>query len=400
MKLKKSELRAVKCLLISLLWDDMSPSNEEEAIIKADGIRKINCIVEKADEIEGKVYCVAMKGNVIDTQGDWYSNETVKQTAETFFTYLAEEVKKNAPSDTNHNLQVADGIKLVQSYVDESNPESFVWRVVLDINGHEIAMQKAKEKKITGVSIYGTAERIEKADENILKTIAETVKNSAMEAWRGFFTKSTKETYDDRKKMIEGYAELDQIDNAFYAFRANIFTFEKGGEFPMVVEQESYLKEIEELAGVLKEMKFKNFQIKKGEDTMKTVKEFQDFIATKEGKEALLTEEAKKALAEAGYIPKPAEPTVTAPAGNTAPATDKTIEEANAEIAKASGKITELEKANKDLTDKVSELEKKTATSDLKPDLTPKPLTPDEEVAKIKKDALDKAKTQLGKKSN
>jgi hypothetical protein len=394
---KKAELRDVDVIWISLLWDDMFPSNEENAIIKADGVKEFKVEITKVDEIEGIVHGIAMKGNSIDTQGDWYSNETVKKTGRKYIDFLVD-LGVNEPSDTNHNMKSAKGIKLVDSHIDESDPESVKWRIAIDINGNAEAMQKAKDKAITGFSIYGYATRVQKSDESFLSTIKSTVKDAFLEFWHG-----------KKGDTAENFSEINLIGDIYSATRAfhNALIGQEEDtweEFIKVDTQEDYLKNVEQLYTILKEI---NIETKKGEGQMN----FDEIMATDEGKTAfkefVATDEAKTLIDEAGYeITPKAEPDINPDEGNTVEAQKQAIANAKAEgikeaeaIAKAKAdedKIA-LDKANAErdaLKKKVDKLEKTArSTSDLIP--PPKGEEDEETVDDIikdeKKKALDKA---------
>lgn len=342
MNIKKGEVKDVYVSLISILHDEMKPSNEEEVIIKSGEIRReLKCEVIKTEAIEGKLTCIAMKSDTMDTQGEWYSKETVKKTAESFIDHLANEMKKNSPSDTNHNMVVADGVRLLQSWVEEG--EVFMWKCVLDISGNETLMQKAKDGKITGVSIYGKGVRVE-------KSVIQSAKEIAGELFKAMFMKSTKESYDERQKQSEIWAELDMLDNAWYSFKDNVISWQEW-ETSLKVDSAGFNKEVDELASVLKTMKF-NKLIKKGDLDMKK----------DEAKAFLDTEEGKTVLKEMGYELKAAEPTKTQE-GNTADGATDTVakSEFDAVILAKTKAETDLEKATQDLKaaqDKLTAIEK------------------------------------------
>lgn len=402
--LRKSELTNVMAVFVSLLWDNMKPSNEEEVIIKATeaglDVKKGRNIIAQVEEVkitkgendalEGKVYCVAMKGNQIDTHGDWYSNETVKKGAEWFLNYLIN-LGENTPSDTNHNLQVAKGIKLTQSWVDESNPDSWYWRLVLDISEDAEAMQKAKEGRLTGVSIYGTAERIEKSNESVLKSIRDTVFTGVKDAFINIFSKSasdkvaglsksTQETFDREQQWNEVYASIGQIETAYYAFRDNVMTYQDGADYPVIIKSEDYQKECDEFISILKGLKFGKYQIKKGEENVENEK----FI------EMMKTEEGIKLLTEAGYVKKSAEPTGSGTEGNTE--LQKSVDTLTARVAELEGEKVTLNQQIVEKDQKITDLETKQQSSPAKLD-PPAPVeeTPDQVIKRKKEEERKKA---------
>jgi len=102
-----AELKNVKTKYISLLHDEFTPTNDEALIIKSkDGFNKHTLEVIKADEIKGLITCIVMKANYVDSQGDWYSNETVDNAQAWHMDNIINQ-GKNEPSDTNHNFEIA-----------------------------------------------------------------------------------------------------------------------------------------------------------------------------------------------------------------------------------------------------------------------------------------------------
>lgn len=193
-KIKKAKkLSDVKVKYISILTDDTQPSNMTGVIVKSkDGVN-IDCEIKKFDEIKGLLYVQPMIALKSDTDNEYYENEDVEKAAHEFL-----KGDLTTPSDINHNLEPVDGVKVVESYVNKSN-EAWVWETVLDISKNEDLMTKAKENKINGVSIYGTA-KVSTEDNPAIKSKAEK-SYSLLDILRNKF----------KEKMNAGYCWLEDI---------------------------------------------------------------------------------------------------------------------------------------------------------------------------------------------
>ena len=143
-------LKNLKVTEVSILTGDKLPANGESVIIKdADSFE----IVAKADKcIDGLVYCTVMKANTPDSDGDESEPETIKKAAHDF-------LKNSRTIDENHNHSALDGVAVVQSYIDDKGD----WKAVFDVSENAVMLEKAQKGEITGVSIYGKAQKIEKA---------------------------------------------------------------------------------------------------------------------------------------------------------------------------------------------------------------------------------------------
>lgn len=191
------ELKDVKVQLISILFDDFLPSNEEGVIIKSAN-KKIEVEVVKQDNIKGQLECNVMIANKVDTQGDFYSNETVEKAQVEYLDYLVETLGKNEPSDTNHNFEVAKGVKLTAIWTDKTT-ENWIFKAILDISGNEVLMEKAKTQKITGVSIYGKA-LAEDQEKGMIKGIYDMIKSLFD---KKEITKESNMTKEELKSLID-----------------------------------------------------------------------------------------------------------------------------------------------------------------------------------------------------
>ena len=155
------KMKNLKVELFSILIDEMQPANEEEIVIKQKNgyMTKGHFEVTKFDELKGILEIIVYRANKVDTQGDYIDNEELEKAVEWNLDYLIKQ-GKNEPSDVNHNFEIAEGVKLLQTFVDKSET-NWVWRAKLDIKENELLMDKAKAKTINGVSLAGTAESSE-----------------------------------------------------------------------------------------------------------------------------------------------------------------------------------------------------------------------------------------------
>jgi hypothetical protein len=143
-------LKNLKVTEVSILTGDKLPANGESVIIKdADSFE----IVAKADKcIDGLVYCTVMKANTPDSDGEESDPETIKKAAHDFLT-------NSRTIDENHNHSALDGVHVVESYIDDKGD----WKAVFDVADNALMLEKAMKGEITGVSIYGKAQKVEKA---------------------------------------------------------------------------------------------------------------------------------------------------------------------------------------------------------------------------------------------
>ena len=158
------ELKNVKPSYISILHTDSRPSNRQAVMIKSEkGDVALEMEVTKADSIKGLIYATAMKALYKDTDGEYYTNETVEASAHWF----AKNIGLDEAADTNHNFELEDNVIVVETFVDKSE-NGWEWKVVFDVSKNEKLMKLAKENKITGVSIAGVAEVVRKHQEDSL----------------------------------------------------------------------------------------------------------------------------------------------------------------------------------------------------------------------------------------
>jgi hypothetical protein len=148
------ELKELKVTEVSILTGDMNPANGKSVIVKSDNSFEI---IAKADKcIDGYVHCTVMTPAELDSDEEFATAETIAKAQESRMV----ELQKGAKTiDENHTHKPLEGVHLARSWIDENG----VWKDVYNVNGNPVMLEKAKKGEITGVSIYGKAQKVEKA---------------------------------------------------------------------------------------------------------------------------------------------------------------------------------------------------------------------------------------------
>lgn len=190
-KIQKGELRNVDVDLISLLFDDVKPSNQKGAIIKsADGKSQYKPIGANAKfksetvGTEGLLYVTVMEPDVVDAQGDTYTAAEVKKACYHF-------AKKGlvGKNDVNHNNHPVPEFVIAETYILKSEDKAHYpdtkpgsWVAVLKCENLQSELWKKVQKgDFNGVSIAGEAD--DSVDNNAaliaeLKTQMEAIKKA------------------------------------------------------------------------------------------------------------------------------------------------------------------------------------------------------------------------------
>ncbi len=180
-RIAKSELTEVQVELVSLLFDDKKPANGKTYTYKSTDGKTIKAVSKstttkiKKDEAKGLVYVTIMEPGVTDSQGDSYSEETVRKAME-------DAAGRNIfrKFDQNHNMDVVDGVTMVESFIltgkDERFPDAAKgsWVGVLKFDQSKELWQRVKDGRFNGVSIFGKAAY---DDENSAETVKELIDN-------------------------------------------------------------------------------------------------------------------------------------------------------------------------------------------------------------------------------
>jgi len=130
-------------------------------------MRVIIAKVDSTDNVKGILSVTVMEADVPDSDGEVTSWGEVEKAAHDFL-----RKGKVKCVDHNHNMQIDNDIDVVASYPDEITKS---WKAQLDISGNAEILQKAKDGKITGVSIYARGVRtpVEKKKKSIMKSITD-----------------------------------------------------------------------------------------------------------------------------------------------------------------------------------------------------------------------------------
>ena len=302
------ELKNVKPRLISILHSDFRPSNRQGVFIKSekDNTVSIEAEVTKFEEdgLKGLLYVTPMKALYKDTDGEFYSNETVEKSAHWF----AKNVGLYDASDTNHNFDLEDGVVVVETSVDKSE-DAWEWKAVIDISDNSELMELAKAGKITGVSIAGTAELVQKEDtmfNKLYKRLKEHFEPRQTEYQKQKEIENNKEENMNKEEIMELIAKgkeesLEAIKNELPNILAEIKKQEEESEEVKKAEQEKIEKE-EKAKTELEELKVKVEELTKSvEEKEKAIKDLEEELAvSKQSEKTTVVEKEDKN--EIGYI--------------------------------------------------------------------------------------------------
>jgi len=174
-----NELKNIRISLISLVG---KAANKTTFIYKSsDGgaeLRRFDII--KKDDEKRLVYGIVYPAGKVDAQNDFATPEEVEKAAHNFMQSLESTEK----IDTGHNLQIAKGVKIVESYVVKKGDEMYLndegaWAIVVKVDNDEIWGQ-ITDGTFTGFSMWGEAERIaeevSKEEMSMMKNIFSVLK--------------------------------------------------------------------------------------------------------------------------------------------------------------------------------------------------------------------------------
>jgi hypothetical protein len=303
---------------ISILTDEKQPANGKPVIIKGAKYEEIcKAVVKSIDEIEGDIHWRAMISGENDTDDETYTKEDVKNAQRKFMKSLT---STEAVSDHNHNMEVQKGVYMVESHLIEEDSK-LAWDGVSNVKENEILFQKAKEGKITGVSIYGWVEDVQE-----LKSKSES--SMIKDMWNKIFGKA--ETLENYNKEDPG-RNIYKAWNAFYNAVID-WDESKGGEY-IKVSSDDYIKNVDDLTAILKSINIK--------------KENKEVDMTKEQIKALSDEELK----EFGFMRIP-ETTEEPKAKEAEPETQAEPDKEKEELKSANEKLTaDLESLKAEMKD-------------------------------------------------
>ena len=152
-------LEDIEVDLISILEWPAQPANGKPLVFKStDDKVEIKPIIKSFDEELGILYVTVMAAGEKDSDDEIVVAKEIRKAAHAFM--------KNGTLnriDKDHNLIVNKNVIVVESHIAETGN----WEAAFDISADSELCQKAKEKKLTGVSIFGRAKQVRKAKENI-----------------------------------------------------------------------------------------------------------------------------------------------------------------------------------------------------------------------------------------
>lgn len=220
--------------------------------------KRVEVIIDKADEKQ-LVYGVVYEPDVEDAHGDYMEADDIEKAAHEF-------MKEARNIDTNHDFEAGVG-EVVESYIapadfdiDGETIKKGTWLMVTKASDE--VWESIKKGEITGYSMAGTAETIEKQTEptpepsvSDERSFIEKVKDAVGEV----LTKGVVRDYYERgKKRRNIYAAFSALEESLYDHNYSDFDMEKlktdANEFVELINEISY----EELQKSLKDYKEMN----------------------------------------------------------------------------------------------------------------------------------------------
>lgn len=242
--------------------------------------REVSIFINKNEEEKRLVYGVVYEPDVVDSQGEYMTAEEIEKAAHGF-------LKDARNIDHQHDFNSGVG-EVVESYIA---PIDFEIGDELIKKGAWVLVTKAspeiweaiKKGEITGYSMAGTAEVIEKQDgeeEKKPDELSASMSEKADDEIKGFFnllknffTKGEVRTqYEQNQKNRNLWAAWDGLENAFYSsvydnVTPEIADFERLQE--AVDDFSEIIQEIRNSGDIEKALKNKPSSIGKGGEEMK-----------------------------------------------------------------------------------------------------------------------------------
>lgn len=168
------KLKNLKVNFISLV---KSPANEKSLVLKSDEKPTI-FEIKKTDEEQMRAYGIVYAPDQTDAQGDYADAETILKAANDFMLS-----GRNQSVDKNHDF-VESGAYVAESWIVKENDPVFqdekpgAWAVGIQIEDDR-TWASLKKGELSGLSLAGTAETIEKSDGDnaILKWLKDIFKS-------------------------------------------------------------------------------------------------------------------------------------------------------------------------------------------------------------------------------
>jgi len=246
--------------------------------------KEVRLFINKEEEEQQLVYGIVYEPDAEDSHGDYMTAPSIEKAAHGF-------MKDARNIDKQHDFNAGVG-EVVESYIA---PADFTLGEQDIVKGSWVLVTKAtdeiwediKKGEITGYSMAGTAETIEKQVEQ--KLIAKT--SHADDEVKGFFdlVKSffakgeVRDHYENNQKRRNLWAVWDGMEDSFYESLWNNNT-------PEVADFERLEAGVQDFMDILQEIKFSG-------DVQKALDNKPDTIG--KGEDELKAEDIKKALDEA-----------------------------------------------------------------------------------------------------
>ncbi|WP_366591546.1 XkdF-like putative serine protease domain-containing protein [Bacillus subtilis] len=249
--------------------------------------KEVKVLAKEADE-QKLVYGIVYEPDTVDAHGDFMTAAEIEKAAHGF-------LKDAREIDKQHDFQGGVG-EVVESYVApadfEMNGETIKkgsW--VLVTKASEEVWEQIKKGEITGYSMAGTAETIEKQEEKPVSQV-KTDEKGLFNLLKNFFMGKQQQSYEEPVKKAGrkfSASNLQEIKNAHTAL-GNLLSQVETEEGEEEMTSEEVTKSIQ---AALEPIEKRLADLEKEEDPKKTDKEKTDEEVEKEG------EKLKKAISEA-----------------------------------------------------------------------------------------------------
>ncbi|WP_336805308.1 XkdF-like putative serine protease domain-containing protein [Bacillus subtilis] len=249
--------------------------------------KEVKVLVKEADE-QKLVYGIVYEPDTVDAHGDFMTAAEIEKAAHGF-------LKDAREIDKQHDFQGGVG-EVVESYVApadfEMNGETIKkgsW--VLVTKASEEVWEQIKKGEITGYSMAGTAETIEKQEEKPVSQ-EKTDEKGLFNLLKNFFMGKPQQSYDEpvtKAGRKFSASNLQEIKNAHTAL-GNLLSQVETEEEEEDMTSEEVTKSIQE---ALQPIEKRLSELEKGEDQKEKDKEKTEEEVEKEG------EKLKKAISEA-----------------------------------------------------------------------------------------------------
>ncbi|MCY8503939.1 XkdF-like putative serine protease domain-containing protein [Bacillus inaquosorum] len=249
--------------------------------------KEVKILAKEADE-QKLVYGIVYEPDTVDAHGDFMTAEEIEKAAHGF-------LKDAREIDKQHDFKGGVG-EVVESYVAPSNFEMNGESIkkgswVLVTKASEEVWEQIKKGEITGYSMAGTAEAIEKQEEKPV-SLEKTDEKGLFNLLKNFFTSKQQQSYEESVEKAGrkfSASNLQEIKNAHTAL-GNLLSQVETEEGEEEMTSEEVTKSIQE---ALEPIEKRLADLEKEEDPKKKDREKTEEEVEKEG------EKLKKAISEA-----------------------------------------------------------------------------------------------------